>query len=88
VGIVRNREGMLSAIERLDEISAFVEEFTGYYRIKLQMAVDVSLLIARSALVREESRGVHIREDFPDENEKWENHIVMKKEEEPSLSPI
>ena len=88
VGIVRNRDGMLGAIERLEEISAFVEEFTGYYRIKLKMAVDVSLLIARSALVREESRGVHIREDFPDENKKWENHIVMKKGEEPFLSPI
>jgi len=52
------------------------------------MAVDVSLLIAKSALVREESRGVHIREDFPDENENWENHIVIKKGEKPSLSPI
>jgi len=88
VGIVRNRDGMLSAIDRLDEISAFVEEFTGYYKIKLKMAVDVSLLIAKSALVREESRGVHIREDFPDENENWENHIVIKKGEKPSLSPI
>jgi L-aspartate oxidase len=88
VGIVRNRDGILGAIERLEEISAFVEEFAGYYRIKLKMAVDVSLLIARSALVREESRGVHIRDDFPDENKKWENHIVMKKGEEPFLSPI
>jgi len=88
VGIVRNRDGMLSAIERLEEISALVEEFTGYYRIKLKMAVDVSLLIARSALVREESRGVHIREDFPDENKKWENHTVMRKGKEPFLSPI
>ena len=52
------------------------------------MAVDISLLIARSALVREESRGVHIREDFPDENEKWENHIILRKGEEPSLSPV
>jgi L-aspartate oxidase len=88
VGIVRTREGMLEAITRINEISEKLKVFSGYYKIKLNMALDVSLLIAKSALIREESRGVHIREDFPDENIKWENHIVIKKGEEPSFLPL
>jgi len=79
VGIVRNGEGVLKAIEEIERISKSLEEFSGYYRIKLKMVLDVSLLIARSSLIREESRGVHIREDYPGENKKWETHIVCKK---------
>lgn len=88
VGIVRTRAGILNAINQIEGISNKLHEFTGYYKIKLNMAVDVSLLIAKSALIREESRGVHIRDDFPDESEKWEKHIVFKKGQEPSFSPV
>jgi L-aspartate oxidase len=36
-------------------------------------------LIAYSAILREESRGVHLREDFPDKNNlKWKRHISFK----------
>jgi len=47
------------------------------------MVLDVSLLIARASLIREESRGVHIREDYPDQNEEWKIHSVYKKGKEP-----
>ena len=85
VGIVRTREGILSAIKKIEAISQSLEEFSGYYRIKLNMVIDVSLLIAKSSLIREESRGVHIRKDYPGENDEWKTHTVYKKGEEPSF---
>jgi L-aspartate oxidase len=38
-----------------------------------------ALLIARSALAREESRGAHFRTDFPERRAAFEKHSVVKK---------
>ncbi len=88
VGIVRTKGGVLRAIKNIENISKSIEEFSGYYRLKLNMALDVSLLIAKFALIREESRGVHIRQDHPGENKDWEKHIVVKKGEESTFAPL
>lgn len=85
VGIVRTKEGILSAIHKIEEISQSLKEFSGYYKLKFEMVIDVSLLIAKSSLIREESRGVHIREDYPGERDEWKTHTVYKKGEEPSF---
>ena len=82
VGIVREKEGISRAIDELVEISKRLEEFSGYYKIKLNMVLDVSLLISKFSLMREESRGVHIRDDFSVEEKNWEIHIVCKKGEQ------
>jgi L-aspartate oxidase len=42
-------------------------------------------LIARSALARTESRGVHFREDFPAEDEGLAGHLVIRPNGEPVL---
>jgi succinate dehydrogenase/fumarate reductase flavoprotein subunit len=44
--------------------------------------LDTATMVAKSALLREESRGAHYREDYPDRNdEKWLKHTVAKQEE-------
>ena len=88
VGIVRTGTGVLRAINKIEEISQSLEEFSGYYRLKFLMALDVSLLIAKFALIREESRGVHIRQDHPDEDEAWKKHIIIKKGDDPKFISV
>ncbi|MEM7009096.1 MAG: L-aspartate oxidase [Thermodesulfobacteriota bacterium] len=88
VGIVRDGSGVRSAIQNLEKIAKSVEEFSGYYRLKFNMALDAALLIAKFSLIREETRGVHIREDFSGENSDWAKHIVVIKGKEPKYSPV
>jgi L-aspartate oxidase len=38
----------------------------------------VAMLVARAALVREESRGGHFRSDFPTEDPAWEMHVAQR----------
>jgi L-aspartate oxidase len=48
----------------------------------------VASLVARSALAREESRGGHFREDFPEENPALDGlHTVLRAGREPELEP-
>ncbi|MEQ9617682.1 MAG: L-aspartate oxidase [Deltaproteobacteria bacterium] len=88
VGIVRSREGLSQAEEELKSLYAYSEKFSGYYRLKLNMILEVSSMITRFSLIREESRGVHIRQDYPAEDPRWRKHIVMKKGEEPETVPV
>jgi L-aspartate oxidase len=81
VGIVRTRVGMQKAINTLEEMTAKVAHPTtrrAHEAANLHMA---GLLIARSALAREESRGAHYRIDYPDhDDKKFLKHSVVKPE--------
>ncbi len=88
VGIVRNGKGLGEALCELNDLSGYVDKLSGYYRLKLEMILEVSSIIARFSLLREESRGVHIREDFPGEAPGWKKHITLMKGEEPAAVPV
>lgn len=49
--------------------------------IKVRNMVRAALVITRSALFREESRGVHYREDFPKKDKNWLVNVNAKLEE-------
>jgi L-aspartate oxidase len=50
--------------------------------------VDVAEMIVRSALFREESRGAHYREDFPETDPTWVKHTRIKKNMELGKTPV
>jgi succinate dehydrogenase/fumarate reductase flavoprotein subunit len=47
--------------------------------LEAENMVDVAEMVLRSVLMREESRGLHEREDFPLADPKWLKHIIIKK---------
>jgi fumarate reductase flavoprotein subunit len=77
VGIVRNADGLrraLATLERLDAQLASIGVDGGdrgfnlawHDRLNLGSLIDVSRAIALAALARENSRGAHFRDDFPE----------------------
>ncbi len=71
VGIVRNAGELRSAVAEIEELQERAASMGArnlaewVRRFELRNAALVAQLIARGALIREESRGAHYREDFP-----------------------
>lgn len=69
VGIVRSKESLTEALELINQIDAgWNYKKNEYYSDRLRSLKTVSSLIISGAIYREESRGSHIRTDFPDES--------------------
>jgi L-aspartate oxidase len=82
-GIPRDGETMNAALQMLDFWQKYVyaEEFTSVAGLELQNMFACAQLILRSALKREESRGAHLRSDFPKTDEKWKHHTVINRKD-------
>ena len=81
VGIVRNANGLKEAVERLKHIEPQVARPHSRREFEARNLQIAGLLVARSALAREESRGAHYRTDFPDHNDvKFRKHSVVQAE--------
>jgi len=77
VGIVRTGSGLKQAIARLEEIGRQISKPRSRREYEARNLQIAGLLVARSALAREESRGAHYRTDFPDHNDaKFRKHSV------------
>ena len=79
-GIIRNRNKLLELDswleDKIDTIGSLNSWNTHTYET-LNM-LRVGILITRSALLREESRGAHYRSDFPDTKSKWKDkHTIL-----------
>ena len=85
VGIVRSGNGLEHSIDQFEKISDLTLESKGLYKYKLQNVNDLCSIIAKSALMRNESRGAHIREDYPKEDPKFKAHIVWRIGHEPII---
>ncbi len=84
VGIVRTKEGLEEALTIIEKISAKAQA------VKCSAPEDfivtnesmLAVLLIKSAICREESRGAHYRADFPETNdEQWKKHIIVSKED-------
>ncbi len=77
VGIIRDEEGLKTAIADLEKHSA---ELCDTSAIELENMATVGMLIATAALERRESRGVHFRRDYSERNdEEWKKNVVLKR---------
>ena len=78
VGIIRNREGLQSAIAHLEK---WEERLKGRCQtrreLEIQNMVTVGRLVAMAALQRAHSLGAHFRSDFPEELSGWDRHIQL-----------
>jgi len=89
VGIVRNEEDLTNALNRFEEITRKVETCARDYNVlKARQIVEICELITRSALLRKESRGGHIREEFKHEDPDFRVHIVFQKGKETTYVPL
>lgn len=87
VGIIRNGTDMKKALEEINEIgNDFDFENDEYYSDSLKSLLTLCSLITQSALMRDESRGAHIRSDFPDQYDGKLYHIAISKGNKPEIS--
>ncbi len=78
-GIVRTGTGLRAAIEHLNHMAPRVAHPQTRRAHEAQNLHALALLVARSALAREESRGAHYRTDFPAHNDaKFLKHSIVK----------
>ena len=78
VGITRKAQPLLEAQEIVKFWQRYVMDkiFDGPAGWECQNMLTICLLMAHSAQIRQESRGVHFRNDFPDANdERFKKHI-------------
>jgi succinate dehydrogenase / fumarate reductase, flavoprotein subunit len=84
VGPLRNKKGLLEAVGALAEQGTDLPAPRGAFDAEwldlhdLRNMREVAGIVARSALAREESRGAHQREDFPDTTAAWQRHQVIR----------
>jgi len=83
LGPVRTASGIRQAIDELNEIRHNLAKLSVKDRqdlllaLEMQGLVDTSLAVGQAALMREESRGVHFREDFPLKRDEWKKNIEV-----------
>jgi L-aspartate oxidase len=77
VGLFRTRDGLQAAIDALDRAAAPSRTPTTADEWRHRNLATIARLIAGAALRREESRGAHFREDFPNRDDaRWRVHLV------------
>jgi L-aspartate oxidase len=81
VGVHRKKERLEEALEQLIRYSSYVlaHRPSGIEGWELQNMLTVGLMMTHAALARNESRGVHLRLDYPKlDNEHWRKHLAMQ----------
>jgi len=86
VGIMRDGKELAGALMQLQAIELPKSEKPGRTEYEVRNLHSLAVLMARSALAREESRGSHYRADFPyRDEEKFDKHSIVQKGKDVSL---
>ncbi len=89
VGAVRDEAGLKQAIAEIGELRPALD-LVGVnspkewlQALRLDKMLTVSEMVAKSAMMRKESRGAHYRSDYPEEKDpEWRCNVVVRKEGE------
>ena len=81
VGVRRQADTLKEALETIDRWRRYVlpAQFTSLQGWELQNMLTVARIMVDAALQREESRGVHLRTDFPGLDDNWNRHLRISK---------
>jgi L-aspartate oxidase len=86
-GVRRSGEALAEALESVDQWRRYVllrqfDDITGW---ELQNMLTLARVMIQASLVREESRGVHLRTDFPSlDDARWNKHLWFERIEGPA----
>jgi len=81
VGVKRTRKSLETALSELGRLTPMlVHGFTKPSEWEFINLLTIARLSTQAALLREESRGGHYRNDFPKRRKSWLKHIVFQKE--------
>ncbi|CAH1226772.1 L-aspartate oxidase [Paenibacillus sp. JJ-223] len=83
VGLRRNLNGLREASEKLKQEMAFFEqELEQVEEMEYANLLTCAWLVTSGALHRQESRGAHYREDYPERNDAvWQRHSLQQREQ-------
>lgn len=83
VGLRRNLDGLSEASEKLKQEMAFFEqELEQVEEMEYANLLTCAWLVTSGALHRQESRGAHYREDYPERNDAvWQRHSLQQREQ-------
>jgi succinate dehydrogenase/fumarate reductase flavoprotein subunit len=76
--VARIREEELSSLYVSEKTENFNLEWVEAFEVKNM--IDTAEMSMRAALMREESRGLHQRSDFPEAREAWMKHVMIRKD--------
>jgi L-aspartate oxidase len=80
-GVRREAENLTDALQNIDHWSRYVlvRQFADPAGWELQNMLCVARLMVEAALTRQESRGAHMRNDFPKlDEEHWQRHLCFR----------
>ena len=80
VGVLRRADDLQAALAELGALTSELQfGALGEPEYELLNLLTLGTQIAKCALLREESRGVHLREDFPElDDEHWRAHLTLR----------
>lgn len=96
VGVMRNAAGLTRGLTGISEVSAALNDvgvdasnlafnLTWHDWLNLRSLCDISEVITKAALTRENSRGAHFREDFPDAGALEDSHFTVARQDGEAL---
>ena len=91
VGVERSGDGLAEALDTVEGWCRYVLplQFPDPEGWQLQNMLEVARLMISAARVRTETRGVHVRRDFPQAVDGWRTHIGWRRgRQEPLLEPL